>query len=286
VSIYAQLQEALAAVQARSSLRPVLGIVAGSGLGALASLVEDATHIPYGEIPHFHAPTVVGHSGELVLGTLAGLPVAVLSGRVHLYEGHDAHEAVFAVRLVALLGAKKFLVTNAAGGIDPWLRPGALCRITDHINFTGKNALVGPNVAELGPRFPDMSHAYSPALGGLLERAAAEAAVPLASGVYACVLGPSYETPAEVRMLRILGASLVGMSTVHETIALNHMGLEVAGLSCVTNHAAGVSAETLDHSEVAAVANETGPRLLALVQGFARLIAAELAAPVGDGGAA
>lgn len=278
MNTYKNLIEARDAVQARSPLVPALAIVAGSGLGALAELVEDAVRIPYGEIPHFHAPTVIGHAGELVLGHLAGLPVAVLAGRIHGYEGHSPEESVFAVRLVALLGATRVLVTNAAGGIDPWLRPGALCRITDHINLTGRNPLVGPNVPELGPRFPDMSHAYCPTLGALLERAAAEAAVPLNSGVYVSVLGPSYETPAEVRMLRTLGASLVGMSTVHETIALNHMGIKVVGLSCVTNHAAGVSAQPLDHAEVAAVANETGPRLLALVQGFAGLIAQEIEA--------
>jgi purine-nucleoside phosphorylase len=272
---FSMLEEARAFVTARSGLVPALGIVAGSGLGALAGLVEHAVRIPYGEIPHLHAPTVIGHAGELVLGYLSGLPVAVLAGRIHGYEGHSADEAVFGVRLVALLGARRFLVTNAAGGIDPWLKPGALCRISDHLNLTGRNPLVGPNIAALGPRFPDMSHAYCPSLGALFERAAAEAAVPLHTGVYASVLGPSYETPAEVRMLRVLGASLVGMSTVHETIALNHMGVRVVGLSCVTNHAAGVSAQTLDHSEVAAVANESGPRLLALVTGFARLLAAE-----------
>lgn len=272
---FSMLEEARAFVAARSGLVPALGIVAGSGLGALAGLVEHAVRIPYGEIPHLHAPTVIGHAGELVLGHLSGLPVAVLAGRIHGYEGHSPDEAVFGVRLVALLGARRFLVTNAAGGIDPWLKPGALCRISDHLNLTGRNPLVGPNIAALGPRFPDMSHAYCPSLGALFERAAAEAAVPLHTGVYASVLGPSYETPAEVRMLRTLGASLVGMSTVHETIALNHMGVRVVGLSCVTNHAAGVSSQTLDHSEVAAVANESGPRLLALVTGFARLLAAE-----------
>jgi purine-nucleoside phosphorylase len=271
---YDMLQQAVAFVRSRSGLVPALGVVAGSGLGALAGLVEGAVRIPYSDIPHMFAPTVVGHAGELVLGHLAGLPVAVLAGRIHGYEGHSPDEAVFGVRLVGLLGARKFLVTNAAGGIDPWLKPGALCRISDHINLTGRNPLVGPNVPQLGPRFPDMSHAYCPTLGALFEKAAADAGVPLHTGVYVSVLGPSYETPAEVRMLRVLGASLVGMSTVHETIALNHMGIKVVGLSCVTNHAAGVSAQTLDHAEVAATANEAGPRLLALVTGFARLLAA------------
>lgn len=260
-------------VRSRTALIPSLGIVAGSGLGALAGLVENATHIPYAEIPGALAPTIIGHAGELVLGHLEGLPVAVLSGRVHGYEGHTPDEVVFNVRLVALLGAKRFLVTNAAGGIDPWLLPGSLCRITDHLNLTGKNPLTGPNIAELGPRFPDMSHPYGKTLGKTLERAAELAGVQLFAGVYAGLTGPSYETPAEIRMLRVLGASLVGMSTVHEAIALNHMGVEVTGLSCVTNHAAGVSAQLLDHAEVAETANQAGPKLLKLVRSFARLLA-------------
>lgn len=272
-STLAHLDAAAAFVRGRSLLEPALGIVAGSGLGALAGLVDDAVRIPYAEIPHALAPTVVGHAGELVLGWLSGLPVAVLSGRVHGYEGHSPEECVFNVRLVARLGCKRFLVTNAAGGVDPWLLPGALCRIVDHLNLTGKNPLIGPNVAELGPRFPDMSTAYDPALGAVLERAAEAANVTLHAGVYAALQGPSYETPAEIRMLRTLGAALVGMSTVHEVIALNHMGVRVAGLSCVTNHAAGVSTAPLDHAEVAATASQAGPRLLALVQSFARLLA-------------
>ena len=271
--ILAKLDGAQAYVNARSPLVPRLGIVAGSGLGMLASIVEDAVRVPYAEIPHALAPTVIGHAGELVLGRLSRLPVAILSGRVHGYEGHDIDEVVFNVRLVARLGAKQFLVTNAAGGIDPWLRPGSLCRIVDHLNLTGKNPLTGPNVAAFGPRFPDMSTAYSPELGLALEHAAERAGVALHAGVYAGLTGPSYETPAEIRMLRTFGAALVGMSTVHEVIALAHMGIKVAGLSCVTNHAAGVSAQALDHAEVAQTANEAGPKLLALVQAFAAILA-------------
>jgi len=271
--ILAKLDGAQAFVQGRSPLVPVLGIVAGSGLGMLGGIVTDAVRIPYAEIPHALAPTVIGHAGELVLGRLAGLPVAVLSGRVHGYEGHDSDEVVFNVRLVARLGARQFLVTNAAGGVEPWLRPGALCRIVDHLNLTGNNPLIGPNVAALGPRFPDMSTAYSPELGIMLERAAERAGVALYAGVYAGLSGPSYETPAEIRMLRTLGAALVGMSTVHEVIALSHMGIKVAGLSCVTNHAAGVSSQPLDHADVAQTANEAGPKLLALVQAFAAILA-------------
>lgn len=271
--ILAKLDGAQAFVRTRSQLVPSLGIVAGSGLGMLAGIVEDAVRIPYAEIPHALAPTVIGHAGELVLGRLAGLPVAILSGRVHGYEGHDIDEVVFNVRMVARLGARRFLVTNAAGGVDPWLRPGALCRIVDHLNLTGKNPLTGPNVAAFGPRFPDMSTAYDPELGLVLERAAERAGVALHAGVYAGLTGPSYETPAEIRMLRTFGAALVGMSTVHEVIALAHMGIKIAGLSCVTNHAAGVSAQPLDHAEVAQTANEAGPKLLALVQAFAAMLA-------------
>ena len=275
--IAARLDSALALVRERSPLVPALGIVAGSGLGAIGTLVEGAVAIPYGDIPHMHAPTVVGHAGQLLLGTLAGLPVAILSGRVHSYEGHPMHEVVFGVRLLARLGAPRVLLTNAAGGVDPWLAPGALCRIVDHLNLSGQNPLTGPNPAELGPRFPDMSRGYCPEFGAAIVRAAATAGVPLYAGVYAAMSGPSYETPAEIRMLRVLGASLVGMSTFAECIALNHMGVKVGGISVVSNHAAGVSSAALDHAEVAEVANEAGPRLLAII----RTLAAQLAESAG-----
>lgn len=272
-AIATQLDEALAVVRERSALTPALGIVAGSGLGAIGSLVKDAVAIPYGEIPHMYAPTVVGHAGKLLLGTLEGLPVAILSGRVHAYEGHAMHEVVFGVRLLARLGAPRVLLTNAAGGVQPWLAPGSLCRIVDHINLSGQNPLIGPNPSELGPRFPDMSTGYCPELGADIAQAAASAGVPLYTGVYAAMSGPSYETPAEIRMLRVLGASLVGMSTVSECIALNHMGVRVGGISVVSNYAAGVSAAPLDHSEVAEVANEAGPRLLAIIRTLAGQLA-------------
>jgi len=272
--IVGELKEAVEAVQARTTLTPALGIVAGSGLGALAGLVEEATRIPYGEIPHMLAPTVVGHTGELVIGRLEGLPVAVLSGRIHAYEGHDLADVVFGVRLVARLGARRVLLTNAAGGIHRWLEPGTLCRVVDHINFTGQSCLTGPNIEALGPRFPDMSRAYCPELGDLIAEAAASAGVPLAAGVYACLNGPAYETPAEIRMLRVLGASLAGMSTVHECTALNHMGVTVGAISVVTNHAAGVSPELLDHADVKEVAATAGPNLLALLRRLAQLLRA------------
>jgi len=268
--IIGRIDAAAASLRATIGATPALGIVAGSGLGALGSLVRDATRVSYADIPHFVRPTVIGHSGELVVGALGeqGLRVAVLSGRIHGYEGHTPAETVFNVRVLARLGVKRFLVTNAAGGIEPWLAPGTLVRITDHINMTGKNPLTGPNVDALGTRFPDMSEAYCNRLGAALDRAAGKAGVNVRAGVYAMMNGPSYETPAEIRMLRVMGAALVGMSTVLETIALGHMGARVAGLSVVTNYAAGVSTQPLDHAEVAAIAKEAGPRLLALVQAF------------------
>jgi len=272
-AIITKLDEAVAVVRGRSELTPALGIVAGSGLGAIGDLVDDAVAIPYGEIPHMYAPTVVGHAGKLLLGTLSGLPVAILSGRVHAYEGHGMDDVVFGVRLLARLGAPRVVLTNAAGGVQPWLSPGSLCRIVDHLNLSGRNPLIGPNVAELGPRFPDMSTAYCPELGAAIARAAATAGVPLYSGVYAAMSGPSYETPAEIRMLRVIGASLVGMSTVQECIALSHMGVKVGGISVVSNFAAGVSSAPLDHSEVAEVANEAGPRLLSIIRTLARQLA-------------
>ena len=270
-----RLLDAAEALAPKLERPPVLGVVAGSGLGALGGRVEDATRIPYGDIPHMPQPSVVGHAGELVLGSIAGLPVAVLSGRVHFYEGHPVDEVVFGVRLLARLGVSSVLLTNAAGGIHPWLVPGTLVRLVDHINLTGANPLVGPNDDRLGPRFPDMSRVYCGELGGRLERAAAASRVTLASGVYAALRGPSYETPAEIRMLRVIGASVVGMSTVPEAIALRHMGVRVAGLSVVSNLAAGVGSDLLDHSEVKDVADAAGPRLLALVESFAASLAEE-----------
>lgn len=265
-----KLEEAVAAVKSRWPQTPTLGVVAGSGLGALGGLVGSAVHIPYREIPHMPSPTVVGHSGELVVGELEGLPVAVLSGRVHGYEGHPMQTLVFGVRMLARLGCAAVLLTNAAGGIPPWLGPGSLMRIVDHLNMMGRNPLTGHNDDRFGPRFPDMTYVYDPELGERLDAAAARAGVTLARGVYAGMAGPCYETPAEIRMLRVLGAHTVGMSTVPEAIALRHMGVRVAAISVVSNFAAGVSPHELDHAEVKEVANEAGPRLLSIVRELAK----------------
>lgn len=269
--IITQLEAATAAVRQRVGEGSfTLGVIAGSGLGSLGDLVEDAVAIPYSDIPHMPVPKVVGHAGKLVCGTLEGEPIAVLSGRSHFYEGYPMSQCVFGARLLGRLGVPGVLLTNAAGGIPPWFAPGTLCRIVDHLNLMGDNPLKGPNIEALGPRFPDMSKVYCPQWGGLLDAAASAAGVALEHGVYAALSGPSYETPAEIRMLRTLGAHCVGMSTVPEAIALRHMGVRVAGISVVTNHAAGVVERLLDHSEVKDVATEVGPRLLRIVRGFVR----------------
>jgi purine-nucleoside phosphorylase len=238
------------AVRDRLGVRaPVAAIVLGSGLGTLADRVTDARRVPYAEIPGFHAPNVEGHRGELIRGLLGGREVLLLAGRFHMYEGHSAQVAAFPVRVVHALGATVLFVSNAAGGIERAFTPGTLMMITDHLNLQFRNPLVG--LLEPGDvRFPDMSTPYAPRLQRLLEAAAAEGGLALARGVYAGLLGPTYETPAEVRMLATLGAQAVGMSTVPETIVAAAIGMEVAGVSCITNPAAGISAVPLNHAEV------------------------------------
>jgi purine-nucleoside phosphorylase len=264
-----------AAVRGRTALVPRLGIVLGSGLGGLADRLEGAIAIPFADLPGWPAATAPGHAGRLVLGLLEGVPVVVLQGRFHLYEGHPAGLVVQPVLLMGRLGAQAVLLTNAAGGIDPAFRAGTLMIIRDHLNLTGVNPLLGPNDERLGPRFPDLTRAWSPRLQALLRRAAAGLGTDLAEGVYAQLLGPNYETPAEVHMLGLLGVSAVGMSTVVEAIAARWAGLELAGLSLVTNQAAGVTGEPLTHEEVLAAGAAAGPRMEALVRRFAVLLAAE-----------
>jgi purine-nucleoside phosphorylase len=236
--------------------KPALGIILGSGLGNFAAQVETPTTISYADIPAWPLSTVEGHSGKLVLGRLAGVEVAVMQGRVHAYEGYAMSEVVFPTRVLALLGCAGLIVTNAAGGINTLYSQGGLVCLSDHINLTGTNAALGPNEPRFAARpgaaqrFFDMSAAYSPTLRKLAAAEAARQNIPLPEGVYLAVLGPSYETPAEIRAFRTLGADLVGMSTVHEVIVARHMGLEVLGLSLVTNMAAGVSAEAINHLEV------------------------------------
>jgi purine-nucleoside phosphorylase len=243
-------------IQSKYKVKPKIGIVLGSGLGIYIDQIQNKTIIPYNDIPHFKRTTVEGHDGRLILGDVHGVPVAALQGRMHSYEGHPMEEIVHPVRTLAALGIEMLFVTNASGGINADFHPGDLVSILDHINLSGRNPLVGPNIAELGPRFPDMGQAYDPDLTALLRQVAANHHVNLKSGVYCSVLGPTYETPAEIRMLRTIGADLVGMSTVPEVIAANHLGLKVAGVACVTNYAAGIKAEKLNHADVKKVAEK------------------------------
>lgn len=244
------MKEQLAWLESCIKVRPEIAIVLGSGLGPMADAVENPTVIPYEEIPGWPLSTAAGHAGKLIFGQLEGREVVVMSGRAHYYEGHAIDQVVLGVRVLARLGANKVILTNAAGGINLTYHRGALVLITDHINLQGTNPLLGPNDDMLGPRFPDMTFCYSPRLRELAEREANRIGIPLHHGVYACLSGPTYETPAEIRYLRIIGADLVGMSTVPEAIALNHMGAEVLAFSCVTNMAAGITNEKINHEEV------------------------------------
>jgi purine-nucleoside phosphorylase len=253
-------------VRAYCDLKPSIGIVLGSGLGSFAETLARAVRIPYTEIPGFPASTAVGHRGELVLGRLGPDPVAVMSGRFHLYEGYTPQQVASGIRLFAELGVKRVLLTNAAGGIRHDFSEGALVLISDHINLQGANPLVGPNDPELGPRFPDMTEVYSAHLRSIARQCASELGISLHEGVYAAMLGPSYETPAEIRFLRIIGADLVGMSTVAEAIAASHLGLQVLGISCVTNLAAGLSGKKLNHEEVLEIGRRVSGTFLQLLE--------------------
>lgn len=256
-------------IESKISIRPKIGIVLGSGLGAFADSLGAAVRIPYADIPGFPESTAVGHAGQLVVGTLGangkGTELVVMSGRFHLYEGYTAQQVTSGMRLFHELGVKRVVLTNAAGGINLEFAKGALVLLADHINLQGINPLVGPNDSELGPRFPDMTEAYSAELRQLARTTAEELGIPIHEGVYAAVLGPSYETPAEIRFLRTIGADLVGMSTVAETIACNHMGMEVLGISCVTNLAAGLSGEKLSHQEVLEIGQRVSGTFLRLL---------------------
>lgn len=271
------LDEAATAVRKHRSQAPALGVVLGSGLGAFGDTLEDRVRIPYADIPRMPVSRVVGHAGVLSLGRVDDVEVACMQGRVHLYEGHEAERVVFGVRLLARLGCQAVLITNAAGGVHPSLRPGDLMLIVDHINLTGRNPLAGPNVDALGPRFPDMSEAYDRGLRDIARQAARVEGLSLHEGVYLANFGPAYETPAEVRMARTLGADAVGMSTVPEVIALRHMGVRTAAISCITNLAAGISPEPLDHKEVEEVANRTRDDFVRLIRRWVLLASKEIA---------
>lgn len=255
-------------IASRTTLQPRVGIVLGSGLGAFGDTLDDATTIPYSDIPGWPRSTAIGHAGKLVIGRAGGVPAAVLAGRAHLYEGYTARDAAFGVRTLKQLRVETVILTNASGGVNRDYKPGDLVLISDHINLLGQNPLAGPNDDSLGPRFPDMSEAYSRHLRAAARAAGKALGLDLPEGVYAAVPGPSYETPAEIRYLRAIGADLVGMSTVPETIAANHAGMKVLGISCVTNHAAGVIDRKLDHKEVLEVGERMKGTLIELLRGI------------------
>lgn len=272
-NIYQKVKEAVETIQNRSSLKPEVGLVLGSGLGPIAEQLTDAVVIPYSEIPHFHATAIEGHAGKMLLGKMNGVPAVLLQGRFHFYEGYSMETVVFPTRTICALGIHTLILTNAAGAVNTRFRPGDLMLIEDHLNLMGDNPLKGPNLAQLGPRFPDLSEAYNRNCLETFKTSATELDIPFQTGVYAGLLGPTYETPAEVRMLRVLGADAVGMSTVPESIAANHLGVRVAGISCITNLAAGLSPHKLSHTEVienSTLATEKMKQLLYLT--FPRLV--------------
>ncbi|RUT36138.1 purine-nucleoside phosphorylase [Paenibacillus zeisoli] len=259
------IQEAASYILEKAGSKPEVGLILGSGLGILADHIENAVVLDYADIPHFPKSTVEGHAGELVLGTVGGRQVVLMKGRFHMYEGYGPEVTAFPVRVMKALGAGKLLVTNAAGGVNTSFHPGDLMLISDHLNMTGQSPLTGPNDNELGPRFPDMSEAYSRRLRTLAKEIAKEHDIPLQEGVYAGLIGPAYETPAEIRMLRTLGADAVGMSTVSEVIVARHAGLEVLGISCISNMASGILDQPLSHDEVMETTERVKEKFLGLV---------------------
>ena len=263
---YRKVQETAGWLKQRYGVPPDVAIVLGSGLGEFTKALQDGVACAYAEVPHWPASAVVGHAGQLVVGTIRGKRVAALSGRAHFYEGHDLRTVTFGVRALATWGVRSLILTNAAGGINLTFKPGTLMLMDDHINLLGSNPLVGPNEERFGPRFPDMTEVYSDRLRTIAVEAASALGQPLARGIYVALHGPSYETPAEIRFLRTIGADAVGMSTVPEAIVARHMGLEVLGISCITNPAAGVLPKPLVHDEVMEVANRVRAEFSALLE--------------------
>jgi purine-nucleoside phosphorylase len=266
--------QAVARIREATDLEPRVGLILGSGLGGLADEVEERVEIPYSEIPGWPASTAIGHAGVLVLGRIGGVSLAVLRGRSHLYEGVPATQAVFGVRVLAKLGIRTLVVTNAAGAVNVSFRPGMLVVISDHINLQGTSPLVGSNDDSLGPRFPDMSDAYDPELRAAARAAAERLGIAAGEGVYTAWLGPQFETPAEIRFFRAIGGDLAGMSTVPEVIAARHAGVRCLGISVVTNMAAGITEGKLGHEEVLEVGAEASPRLTALLRELVPVLAA------------
>lgn len=267
-----QLTETVSFLRSQTSLKPKVGVVLGSGLGSFIKEVQVEKVIPYAQIPNFKATTIEGHPGNLIFGHVSGNPVAVLQGRYHYYEGHSLDAVVFPVRALALLGVESLILTNSAGGFGDTMQPGDFMIIEDHINLTGANPLMGPNIKELGPRFPDMTEAYDRKLISMMETIFQQLGFRYHKGVYCGVTGPTYETPAEVRYLKMIGGKAVGMSTVPEVIAANHLGLRVAALSCITNLAAGISTKKLSHEEVTDTAKKFEIQFTTFLKEFASQI--------------
>jgi len=271
MSYYDDVKEAADAIRSRVPAVPQVAIVLGSGLGDFANSLGDAVVMPYDQLPHWPASRVIGHEGKLVVGRVAnagGRTVVALAGRSHAYEGHELRTVTFGVRVLGLLGVKTLILTNAAGGVNTSFLQGALMVIDDHINLIGSNPLVGPSDERFGVRFPDMTEVYSTRLRGLADLVARDQGLPIGHGIYVALHGPSYETPAEIRYLRAIGADAVGMSTVPEAIAARHMGIEVLGISCITNAAAGVLPQPLNHAEVMEVARQVKGAFAALLEGI------------------
>ncbi|MDO9628437.1 MAG: purine-nucleoside phosphorylase [Acholeplasmataceae bacterium] len=260
------IKEAIEYIRKHTKLRPSIGLILGSGLGSLVDEMTDSIEFPFEMIPHFAKPTVEGHSGKLVIGNLNGICVVALSGRYHYYEGYPLSVVTFPVRVMGLLGVKKLIITNACGAVNMEFKPGELMLIHDHLNLTSNNPLIGENIEEFGPRFPDASEIYTKKLREIARNAANELNIQLQEGVYAWWTGPSYETPAEIKMIRILGGDAVGMSTVPEALIASHMGMEVLGISCLTNMASGILPQKLSHQEVLDVAKEVRSSFQSLVK--------------------
>jgi purine-nucleoside phosphorylase len=274
--LFARAESAAAFIQSQTQLRPKIGLVLGSGLGSFADDLTEAVRIPYSQIPSFPRSTAIGHAGQLVIGKSGGVPVAVMQGRVHLYEGYSAAEVAFPTRVLGRMGIRELILTNAAGGINPAYGQGALVMLRDHINLQGQNPLTGTNDERFGPRFPDMTYTYSKHFREIALDEAKKLSIVPHEGVYAALAGPSYETPAEIRFLRTIGADLVGMSTVPEAIAARHMGIELLAISCVTNMAAGTTDQPLNHEEVLEVGRRVMGQFIALLRAVLLRIATEL----------
>ena len=273
---FSRAREAAEFLLFQTGLRPEIGLILGSGLGSFAEELSEAARVPYTVIPHFPHSTAIGHAGQMVLGYVKNAPVAAMQGRVHLYEGYSAQQVAFPIRVFKCMGVSALVITNAAGGINLEYKQGALILIRDHINLQGQNPLVGPNDDRFGERFPDMTHGYSKLLRDIAHQAAATLGRSLSEGIYAAMLGPSYETPAEIHYLRTIGADLVGMSTVPEVIAASHMGLKVLAISCVTNMAAGILDKPLSYIEVFETTERVRGEIVALLRAVMPGIAAHI----------